>query len=86
MEDKYNKFSATSLDKTRKEILEKVYALAFEYEQRYGSCSQCVLAAIQDVFGIVDDEVFKSVHQANFIYQQNVYEIIRIEWKEIIAA
>jgi len=69
MEDKYNKFSATSLYKTRKEILEKVYALAFEYKQRYGSCSQCVLAAVQDVFGIVDDEVFKFVHQASLIYR-----------------
>lgn len=46
----------------RKEILEKVYARAFEYEQKFGSCPQCVLAAIQDVFGTVDDAVFKAGH------------------------
>lgn len=62
MEDRYNKLSATILGKTRKKIVEKVYTLAFEYEQRYGSCPQCVLAAVQDVFGIVDDKVSKSGH------------------------
>lgn len=46
----------------RKEILEQVYARAFEYEQKFGSCPQCVLAAIQDVFGTVDDAVFKAGH------------------------
>lgn len=46
----------------RKEVLEQVYARALEYEQRYGSCPQCVLAAIQDMFGIVGDEVFRAAH------------------------
>ncbi len=50
------------LKKKRKDTLNKAYALAFEYEQKYGSCAQCVLAAIHDIFGIVDDEVFKSGH------------------------
>lgn len=45
-----------------KEILERVCARASEYEQKYGSCPQCVLAAIQDVFGMVDDHVFKAGH------------------------
>ena len=45
-----------------KESLRQVYARAFEYEQKYGSCPQCVLAAIQDVFGGIDDEVFKAGH------------------------
>lgn len=46
----------------RKEILEQVYARAFEYEQKYGSCAQCVLAAIDDVFGIVGADVFRAGH------------------------
>jgi len=46
----------------RREILEQIFARAFEYEQKYGSCSQCVLGAVQDVFGIVHDEVFKAGH------------------------
>ena len=45
-----------------KELLGQVYTRAFEYEQKYGSCPQCVLAAIQDVFGGIDDEVFKAGH------------------------
>jgi C_GCAxxG_C_C family probable redox protein len=46
----------------RKETLEQVYTRAFEYERKFGSCPQCVLAAIQDVFGMVDNEVFKAGH------------------------
>ena len=45
-----------------KELLGQAYTRAFEYEQKYGSCPQCVLAAIQDVFGGIDDEVFKAGH------------------------
>jgi len=48
--------------KSKKELLEQVHRRAFEYEQKYGSCPQCVLAAIQDVFGGIDDEVFKAGH------------------------
>lgn len=42
--------------------LDKAYALAFENEQKIGCCSQCVLAAIQDVLGGIDDAVFKAAH------------------------
>jgi len=44
----------------REKILEKVYHLAFENERKYRGCTQSVLAAIQDVFGLRDDQVFKS--------------------------
>jgi C_GCAxxG_C_C family probable redox protein len=44
------------------ERLRRVYDSAFEYEQKYGSCPQCVLAAIQDEFGIVHDDVFRAAH------------------------
>jgi len=49
------------LDEAAKlEKINKAYALAYEYEQKYGACPQCVTAAIQEVFGIIDDETFKA--------------------------
>lgn len=47
---------------SRKKILEEVYAHAFEFEQEYGSCPQCVLAAIQDTFQTADPAVFKAAY------------------------
>ena len=41
---------------------EDAYRLAVEYEQKYGSCPQCVIAAVQDTIGCVSDDVFKSSH------------------------
>lgn len=62
MEGDRDSLSSSTPGKTRKQVLEEVYALAFSYEQQYGVCSQCVLAALQDVFGIVDDAVIRSAH------------------------
>lgn len=39
---------------------EMAYDLAYFYEQKYGCCSQCVLAAIKNTIGNIPDEVFKS--------------------------
>ena len=47
-------------DSTRQEMIDRAYALAYEYEGTYGCCPQCVLAAIDGVFGGVGDEVFKA--------------------------
>jgi C_GCAxxG_C_C family probable redox protein len=47
---------------TKKETLERAYSLAYEFEQKYGACSQCVLAALQETIGGIDDEVFKASH------------------------
>lgn len=44
------------------ELLEKIYKQAFENEAKYGYCPQAVLAAIQDYFGLIDDEVIKATH------------------------
>ena len=45
----------------KKEILlEKVYQLAFEYEQEHHYCSQCTVAALQKVFQIKSKELFSS--------------------------
>jgi len=43
----------------REEILRKAYDLGFEYERTNRGCAQCVLGAIQDLFGL-PDSVFKA--------------------------
>ena len=42
--------------------IQKAYDLAYEFEQKHGVCPQCVIAALQEAFGIVDDETFKASH------------------------
>lgn len=39
---------------------ERAYQLGKEYEKVYKGCSQCVVAALQDIFDIRNDAVFKS--------------------------
>jgi hypothetical protein len=46
--------------KNVEEILKKAFDLGFEYEKVYMGCSQCVLAAIQDLFEKKNDEVFRA--------------------------
>lgn len=53
---------ATGDPDSKQAMIEKAYALAYENEQKYGCCPQCVLAAIQDVLGSVDDATFKASH------------------------
>jgi hypothetical protein len=43
------------------ELKDKAYQLGFEYESTRGSCSQCVLAALQETIGGVDDQVFQAI-------------------------
>jgi hypothetical protein len=42
------------------ELVEKIGILASEYEMKYHGCAQCVLAALQEGFGIVDMLTFKA--------------------------
>lgn len=42
-------------------LKEKAYRLGHDYEATRGSCSQCVLAALQDTIGGVDEDVFQAV-------------------------
>jgi C_GCAxxG_C_C family probable redox protein len=44
----------------RKELLDRVYAIAFTYEKENRGCAQSVLAALQDVFDMKNDDVFRS--------------------------
>lgn len=43
-------------------LAEQAYEKAFKYETEYGCCPQCVLAAIQETVGIVDDATIKASH------------------------
>ncbi len=42
------------------EFFKKAFDLGFKYEKVYRGCSQCVLAAIQDLFGKKNDDVFRA--------------------------
>ncbi|HMB30517.1 MAG TPA: C-GCAxxG-C-C family protein [Desulfohalobiaceae bacterium] len=46
--------------KELEELKAKASELAMKYEQEYGGCSQCVLAAIKDTLGGISNEVFKA--------------------------
>jgi len=39
---------------------DKAYELGSHYERTYHGCSQCSIAALQDVFNIRNDDIFKS--------------------------
>jgi hypothetical protein len=45
--------------KPREKVLAEVQKKAFEYERNYYGCSQCVLLAIQEAFGLESEETFK---------------------------
>lgn len=42
------------------EITQTAYDLGYEYEGKYGVCSQCVVLAVMEAMGEVNNEVFKS--------------------------
>lgn len=46
----------------KKALAEQVYRKAFDYEYNYGACPQCILAAIQETLGGVDDATIKAAH------------------------
>lgn len=43
------------------EIMDEAYELGRKYEPKLGSCSQCVLAAIMETIGGIDDATFQAV-------------------------
>ncbi len=49
-------------DLNKAALAEEVYEIAVCYELDYGCCPQCVLAAIQETVGIVDDQTIKASH------------------------
>ena len=46
----------------KSEIADKAYQMAFDYELEYGCCPQCVLSAVQEAVGIIDDQTIKASH------------------------
>jgi C_GCAxxG_C_C family probable redox protein len=44
------------------ELGERAYEKAAKYDLDYGCCPQCVLAAIQETVGIIDDQTIKASH------------------------
>lgn len=43
-------------------LAQQAYDKALKYELDYGCCPQCVLSAIQETIGVVDDSVIKASH------------------------
>ena len=50
----------TADDKTA--LAQQAYDKALRYELDYGCCPQCVLAAVQETIGVIDDSVIKASH------------------------
>lgn len=46
----------------RQALAQQAYDKALRYEMDYGCCPQCVLSAVQETVGIVDDSVIKASH------------------------
>ena len=52
-----------TMDKPNKAALaEEAYESAVNYELDYGCCPQCVLTAIQEAVGLVNDQTIKASH------------------------
>ncbi|MDD5247720.1 MAG: C-GCAxxG-C-C family protein [Rhodocyclaceae bacterium] len=45
-----------------KTLGEQAYEKALKYELDYGCCPQCVLAAVQETVGVIDDQTIKASH------------------------
>jgi C_GCAxxG_C_C family probable redox protein len=43
-------------------LAQTAYDKALKYELDYGCCPQCVLAAVQETVGVIDDSVIKASH------------------------
>ncbi|MEK7435258.1 MAG: C-GCAxxG-C-C family protein [Pseudomonadota bacterium] len=49
-------------DEPGQSLGEQAYEKAMKYELDYGACPQCVLAAVQETVGIVEDQTVKASH------------------------
>jgi hypothetical protein len=47
---------------TKQELAQTAYDKALRYELDFGCCPQCVLAALQETVGGIDDSVIKASH------------------------
>lgn len=49
-------------ENSKTELAAQAYEKALRYELDYGCCPQCVLAAVQETVGVIDDSVIKASH------------------------
>lgn len=47
---------------SKQDLAQQAYDKALKYELDYGCCPQCVLAAVQETVGMIDDSVIKASH------------------------
>ena len=47
-------------DNSKTDMIKRAYALGYEYEGKYGACSQCTLLAIMDAIGKRDSKIFQA--------------------------
>ena len=43
-------------------LADRAYEIAASYELDYGCCPQCVLSAVQDTAGVIEDQTIKAAH------------------------
>ena len=48
------------MDKARKEMLDKAFALAKKYEMENGNCAQCVFSGVTEALGLENSDVFRA--------------------------
>jgi C_GCAxxG_C_C family probable redox protein len=46
----------------KQDLAQAAFDKALKYELDYGCCPQCVLAAVQETVGVIDDSVIKASH------------------------
>jgi C_GCAxxG_C_C family probable redox protein len=49
------------LNAKREELMKRAYELGFGFERDYGSCPQCVFAAVGEILGNGSEETFKAI-------------------------
>ena len=54
-------YGVRNLRATRDDSMTRAYKLGFSFERDYGSCAQCVFAAVGEILGNGNEEVFKAI-------------------------
>jgi C_GCAxxG_C_C family probable redox protein len=49
------------MDSDKEKKMEKAYELGFKYERDYGSCPQCTFAAVSEILGNENKEIFRAI-------------------------
>ena len=55
-------------------LADRAYETAVCYELDYGCCPQCVLSAIQETVGLVDDQTIKELHAHAWVVAGSVLD------------